>query len=202
MIHPNTELRFVNETIGYGVFATHLIPRGTITWVRDDLDQAFSQGEMEEMGEAYQKILEKYSFVDGRGQKILCWDLARYVNHSCNANCLSAGYDFEMAVRDIKAGEELTDDYGTLNLETSFDCACEFAGCRRKIHPDDLLRYSDDWDHLVRAAFARLRDVPQPLWLFLREQEEILRALQQPQHVRSSRHNYYAGAGSLALLQA
>ena len=41
MIHPDTELRFANPQIGLGVFATRfLIPKGTITWVRDQLDQA------------------------------------------------------------------------------------------------------------------------------------------------------------------
>jgi hypothetical protein len=46
MLHPDTELRFVNRTIGYGVFATRMIPRGTITWVRDRLDQAFTPAQM------------------------------------------------------------------------------------------------------------------------------------------------------------
>ncbi|MHC5084588.1 MAG: SET domain-containing protein, partial [Planctomycetota bacterium] len=34
MIHPDTELRKVNETIGYGVFATRHIPKGTILYVK------------------------------------------------------------------------------------------------------------------------------------------------------------------------
>ena len=32
MIHPDTELRFISPEIGFGVFATKLIPQGTITW--------------------------------------------------------------------------------------------------------------------------------------------------------------------------
>ena len=39
MIHPNTRLGFVNEEIGYGVFATALIPKGTIVYVKDDLER-------------------------------------------------------------------------------------------------------------------------------------------------------------------
>jgi hypothetical protein len=49
MLHPHTELRFINEQIGYGVIATHFIPRGTVTWVRDDLDQTFSRAQVERM---------------------------------------------------------------------------------------------------------------------------------------------------------
>jgi len=36
MIHPDTEVRFINDEIGYGVVAKKLIPKGTITWVQDD----------------------------------------------------------------------------------------------------------------------------------------------------------------------
>ena len=36
MIHPDTELRFISDEVGYGVFATALIGRGTITWVRGE----------------------------------------------------------------------------------------------------------------------------------------------------------------------
>ena len=39
LVHPDSELRFVNPVIGHGLFATRLIPKGTITWVGDDLDQ-------------------------------------------------------------------------------------------------------------------------------------------------------------------
>ena len=38
MIHPNTELRFINPVVGYGVFATDFIPEGTITYVKDSLE--------------------------------------------------------------------------------------------------------------------------------------------------------------------
>ena len=38
MIHPDTELQFINDKIGYGVVATKLIPKGSITWALDKLD--------------------------------------------------------------------------------------------------------------------------------------------------------------------
>ncbi len=84
--------------------------------------------------------------MDGRGDFVLCWDLARYINHSCEPSCRSAGYDFEIAVRNIHPGEQLTDDYGALNIEWTFQCSCESPRCRRAIHPDDLLTYADEWD--------------------------------------------------------
>lgn len=39
MIHPDTKLNFVSKSIGYGVFATKFISKGTITWVLDELDK-------------------------------------------------------------------------------------------------------------------------------------------------------------------
>ena len=97
MIHPDTELKFANPLIGYGVFATRFIPRGTITWVRDRLDQALTPAAIAQLPTMYHDIVLKYSFIDGAGRFVLCWDHARFVNHSCNPTCRSAGYDFEVA---------------------------------------------------------------------------------------------------------
>jgi hypothetical protein len=198
MIHPATELRYVNDTIGYGVFATRFIPRGTMTWVRDKLDQAFTASRMSAMDRSYWEILEKYSFVDRNGHAILCWDLARFVNHSCEANCLGAGYDFEIAVEDIEPGEELTDDYGTLNLAAPFACSCSARGCRRAVVPDDAARYADLWDRRVQGVFSLLPHVEQPLWRFVEEKAEIELALKDPARLRSARFNLFVGTNPLA----
>ena len=193
MIHPHTELRFVNEQIGYGVVATQLIPRGTITWVRDEFDQAFSALHIETMAPLYRALTTKYCFVDAQGDAILCWDLARYVNHSCDPSCRSAGYDFEVAVRDIRSGEELTDDYGSLNLEDDFVCGCASPLCRETIRPDDLLRYAETWDALVAEPFRRITAVAQPLWLLVKEQSIVEAVLAQQSPIASCRHHYYPG---------
>jgi len=190
MVHPDTELRLVNETIGHGVFATRLIPAGTITWVRDDFDQSFSEAEVSTLAPHYQRILDKYAFTDARGLLVLCWDHSRFFNHSCDANCLGAGYDFEIAIRDIQPGEELTDDYGTLNLREPFRCLCAARACRGRIEPDDMERLAGDWDVRVRRVFPLIGRVPQPLWEMLRERAEVEQALQNADAVRSIRHNY------------
>ena len=68
MIHPDTELRYVNDVIGYGVFATRHIPRGTITWVRDELDQAFSPDQILGMSDLSRQVLDKYGYTDRHGK--------------------------------------------------------------------------------------------------------------------------------------
>ena len=190
MIHPDTELRFANPQIGYGVFATRFIPRGTITWVRDRLDQAFAPEAVGQLPAAYHDILLKYSFIDKRGRFLLCWDHARFVNHSCDPTCRSAGYDFEIAVRDIAPGEELTDDYGSLNLEYDFDCSCGVPGCRRRIRPGDLMTFGDDWDRIVAEPFRLIRHVSQPLWPFLDEKDTVEAVLAGTSPLASVRDNY------------
>jgi len=42
MMHPDTEIRFISKEIGYGVVAKKIIPKGTITWVQDELDQIYT----------------------------------------------------------------------------------------------------------------------------------------------------------------
>ena len=62
MIHPNTELRFINNVIGYGVVATEFIPKGTITWSIDQLDRVFTPEQLQALDPVYQEILQKYSY--------------------------------------------------------------------------------------------------------------------------------------------
>ena len=123
MIHPHTELQFISEEVGHGVVATQFIPAGTITWVLDKLDREFTPEQFQKMNELYQHILDTYSFRNSQGNFVLCWDHGRFVNHSFKSNCLSTAYDFEIAIRDIQPGEQLTDDYGYLNISTPFKAA-------------------------------------------------------------------------------
>jgi hypothetical protein len=162
MIHPDTELRFINNTIGYGVVATRDIPAGTITWVLDELDREFTRAEYGKMPDLYKRILDTYTYRNNKGNYILCWDLGRYVNHSFRSNCLSTAYEFEVAVRDIKKGEQLTDDYGYLNLHEPFEGIDE--GTERKVvYPDDLLRYHGVWDAKIGEVFGSITALEQPL---------------------------------------
>lgn len=162
MIHPSTELRFISREIGYGVVAREFIPKGTITWALDNFDREFTPDEVAKMEPRYQQIVDTYCFRNNKGNLVLCWDQARFVNHSFNSNCLSTAYDFEIAIRDIQPGEELTDDYGYLNIERPFRAMEE--GTRRKVvYPDDLTRYYKVWDKKLLNAMKYLDDVPQPL---------------------------------------
>ncbi|MGG1658925.1 SET domain-containing protein [Brevibacillus sp. NRS-1366] len=163
MMHPDTELRYINDEIGYGVFATKFIPKGTIVWAMDDLDQVLDPAFVEKLDPLRKQDVQKYSFKDQYGKYILCWDKARFVNHSFYPTCVATMYDLELAARDIHPGEELTDDYGTLNLDEPFDCLPEEGANRTRVMPDDLLRYYPIWDEIAASAFQRFTEVEQPL---------------------------------------
>jgi hypothetical protein len=167
MIHPDTELKFISHEIGYGVVATRFIPKGTITWIFDPLDQVFSPEQIRKMHPAFREILHTYSYRDHNGNFILCWDNSRFVNHSFHSNCISTAYNFEIAIRDIQPGEELTDDYGYLNVTEPFDCLPEPGTSRTQVMPDDLLHFSKEWDEKLKTAFKDFNNVPQPFLDFI-----------------------------------
>lgn len=166
MIHPDTELKFISDVIGYGVVAKKFIPKGTITWVQDDLDRIFTPEDESKISPKMRDYLETYCFTNSRGYKVLCWDNAKFVNHSFKPSCMSTAYDFEIAVRDIRPGEQLTDDYGYLNVSEPFEAEDE--GTERKVvYPDDLVHYHKVWDDLIRENLTLIGKVGQPLQSFV-----------------------------------
>lgn len=162
MIHPKTELKLISNEVGYGVVVTEFIPAGTITWVLDKLDREFSPADFQKLEPIYQNILDTYTFRNNQGNFVLCWDNGRYVNHSFNSNCLTTAYDFEIAIRDIQPGEQLTDDYGYLNIPSPFRGIDE--GTKRKVvYPDDLVKYYKVWDKKIQKVFGKIPTNDQPL---------------------------------------
>jgi hypothetical protein len=192
MIHPHTSVQFIDDEKGYGLFATRRIPRGTITWTLDHLDRVITPAEMESHDPRYRDILMKYSFRNNRGEYIFCWDNGRYINHSFNSNCCLTPYNFEIAIRDIEAGEELTDDYGYLNIIEPFEALPE-GGERTVVYPDDLLHYAEYWDGRLQQAFPDMQQVEQLLYPYL--EADVLHAVQEicngQREMLSIRHCYY-----------
>ncbi len=163
MIHPSTELRLVNPHVGYGVFASRHIPKGSLVYVQDPLDIEITPEQYQCLDETSRMLAEKYSYIDPRGNRILSWDGAKYVNHSCNPNTMSTAWGFEVALRDIEPGEEITDEYGLFNLEWEMDCCCGHVSCRGTIRPGDAWNHFKLWDKAIRAALMAIPHVEQPL---------------------------------------
>ncbi len=162
MIHPHTELNFINEEKGYGLTATQFIPKGTIIWVQDELDREFTPEQICNMHPQTKDVIINYMYRNNKGNYILCWDHTRYMNHSFKANCMTTPYNFEIATRDIFPGEELTDDYGYLNIIEPFKADNEGTP-RQYVYPDDLVTFHKDWDTTLQKVFPKIVETKQPL---------------------------------------
>jgi hypothetical protein len=163
VIFPGTELRLVDEHTGYGVFATSTIPAGTVVWVHDELDQILTPRRVVELPEALQKHVERYAYVNADGNRVLCWDHGRYMNHSCDPTATSIGTLLEIARRDIQAGEQLTCEYGLAHVIEDFACTCGSPNCRGKLQPTDMPEVWRRWDRESAEVFALALTVPQPV---------------------------------------
>lgn len=167
MIHPDILLKYINDDMGYGVFATKEIPKGTIVYVQDFLEIIVPLESSLANNAVYHEILDKYAYVNSNGEHVLSWDFARYINHSCNPNSISTGYGFEVAVRDIQPGEEITDDYGLFNMRGVMSCGCASDACRKHISAGDFEIHDERWDTMAREAIHFINSVEQPLLHFL-----------------------------------
>ena len=164
MIHPSTELRHIDAQLGYGVFATERLPRGTITYVWDPLEVEILPDDPRLAEPVLREKIERYSYIDALGTRIVSWDHAKYVNHCCQCNTMSTAYGFEIAIRDIEAGEQITDEYGMFNMPEPMNLSCCRTPCRGQVKAGDLDELWHAWDKKIMAALDVLELVEQPLW--------------------------------------
>ena len=115
---------------GLGVFALAPIAASMPVWrFERGLDMEFSPDIVTTLPEHVQAFLSHYGYLDRNvGRIILCFDDARFVNHSDAPNVATDyaqdPYGLDVALRDIAAGEELTMDYA--NFEQTSEAARGF----------------------------------------------------------------------------
>jgi len=163
MIHPNTMVKTVSPAIGNGVFATNLIKKGTIVVIRDKFDIILSQEEYNLLQEPLREAMYTYIYIDKHSDFVLSWDHARFMNHSCESNTMMTDYGFEIAVKDIEQGEEITTEYGLLNVQEPYELYCECTNCRNHLKLDDIDVHGHHWDFLVQESILNVFNVEQPL---------------------------------------
>lgn len=109
---------------GVGCFTEEPIREGEVVWgLHEGLDVIVTAAELERQPAVIQRFLEIYGYVERRGGEevvVLCGDHARHMNHSAEGNLVwDADRYVAVAVRDIRAGEELTSDYYTYDLHAA-----------------------------------------------------------------------------------
>jgi SET domain-containing protein len=88
-----------------------------------------------------------------------------YSNHSCDANIGMRGQITFVAMRDIRAGEELTHDWCTTDDDNySVECHCGSANCRKILtgkdwqRPELQARYAGYFSAYLARKIAKLRN--------------------------------------------
>ena len=103
---------------GFGVYAVAPIAKGTPVWrFERGLDMEFDASIVDTLPEHVRTFFSHYGYLDRNVKRIiLCFDDARFVNHSDSPNVATDyarhSHGLDVALRDIAAGEELTMDYG------------------------------------------------------------------------------------------
>lgn len=120
------------SSAGLGLYANRDFKRGEL--IIEYTGEKISEAEAQRRGGRYLFELNDEWTIDGKGRE----NTARYINHSCKPNCRPELTDDETQVfiyskRAIKAGEELTYNYGKqyFNIMMGKDnCLC--ADCVEK----------------------------------------------------------------------
>ena len=156
MLIPNTELKYVSDEVGNGVFTKKFIPKGTLVWVKTELDIIVSASNEQKFKN---ELSNQFEFRNNKGEHLLLHDNARFINHSFKANCIVTVYNFFIAVFDIFPDEEITIDYGTLNIKKPivFNTNTE----EDTVNPNDIILYHSIWDKRVENAMKNFKKVNQ-----------------------------------------
>ena len=97
---------------GLGVFAIDPIPAGAVVWHLSQWDQRLSDADLAAMHPAALEGIRPWLYLQADGVWILCFDQARFMNHSATPNLDCTSPLFNTARCDINPGDELTCDYG------------------------------------------------------------------------------------------
>ena len=146
---------------GTGGYARRDIASGTrvIEYVGEKITKVESLRRCEQDNQ-YIFTLDDEFDLDGN----VSWNPARFINHSCAPNCeaeLDGGRIWILALRDIKAGEELTFNYGyDLEDYREHPCRCGAAECVGYIVAEEFFAHVRGQREIRSAAVAGLQPAP------------------------------------------
>ena len=126
---------------GKGLFAREKIAKGEIVVIKGGSIVSKTKWEKleKELGSAEIQISEEF-FIAPTNKEEREGSML-YTNHSCDPNIGIQGQIVFTAMRDIKAGEELTHDLATTdNLEYEMKCSCGSPDCRGIITGKDWMK--------------------------------------------------------------
>jgi SET domain-containing protein len=135
---------------GRGVFAARDLPKGSFVMEYRGERLSKKDGDRrtdEQWGKGRVYTFELSRRVDLDGSP--AWNLARLANFSCDPNCESENdggrHIWIKALRDVRAGEEITYDYNFPLVEPPPRCRCGAANCRGYIVGSDHVKDLEAW---------------------------------------------------------
>ena len=131
MQHHGISVRKARPGLGRGLYATQDIQKGK--FVAEYTGKRIPTAHADTLGTRYLFEIDEKWTVDGSPRT----NIARYMNHSCEPNCeaeIDGHRIFLYATRDIRAGEELTFDYGKEYFEEFIKPkGCRCSACTQKL---------------------------------------------------------------------
>lgn len=123
MLIVKTILKY-SEIHGLGCFAGEDIKKGQIVWRFDEgIDLIFKESDLKNFPVSFVEFLKMYAYsplVNTEKTYVLCADNARHMNHDENPNLDETPDGLNVALRDIKAGEELTCNYNQFDKDAAY----------------------------------------------------------------------------------
>lgn len=123
MLIVKTNLKY-SEIHGLGCFAGEDIKKGQTVWRFDEgIDLVFKESDLSKFPVSFVEFLKMYAYsplADSEKSYVLCADNARHMNHDENPNLDETPDGLNVALRDIKAGEELTCNYNQFDKEAGY----------------------------------------------------------------------------------
>jgi len=109
---------------GKGVFANRDFKKGEVVIDYSTCSEKLTEKQVKKLSENQKRYV---SFINGK--YVLFKSPANYVNHSCDANTKTSKKG-DVALRNIKKGEEITGDYSNENILVKIKCKCGSKNCK------------------------------------------------------------------------
>ena len=137
MLHPAIVASGDGSIHGVCLVTTRRIEKGELVWELDE--PMYTWDEIESWSRERRRDFDWYGFQCGVDRYSSPEGLSREMNHSCDPNTWWSGSTCLVASRDIEAGEEITYDYSTTDVDHVFEmeCSCESPRCRGTISNRD-----------------------------------------------------------------
>lgn len=155
---------------GRGYFAAEDIPTGTIVYCYSKDDIRYTPDQFEELNNKEKSRVVNFAVEDEFGNWVET-STGAFTNHSCNPNIMPlfvAGIYCDIAIRDIKKGEEITIDYSLFysSQTWSMSCHCGANSCRHKVGfgVKIPINVEEMWQKDINNAIKNLDKVHQPLF--------------------------------------